>query len=454
MAATREENAAGARRLAAIGELYGVRAPDDDTEKRCWVIDGYAGLVVEVAAALGVSRCRAKAQVERAIALRERLPQVAAVYATGLVDAVMIAMIVSRTDLILDDDIARRVDAELASKIVRWGRLSLPKMEQRIDRIIAAEDPPAVHPPPAVTNSPYVEIRPTGPGVATVNARLDAATAALLDATLDALADGVCTQDPRSREHRRAAAIDALSRGRALRCLCGHPDCPAAAADAPMTVGARPVIHIVATADPTAPGYLSGFGPIPAEQVAALHQGAIIRDVPTPPDEAEPRYRPSAALAEYVRCRDLTCRFPGCDHPAARCDVDHTIAHPHGPTHPSNLKALCRFHHLVKTFLDWKDQQYPDGTIVWTAPTGHTYVTRPEGAHWFPILGEPTGVLPDTQPPPQGPGRGLCMPTRQRTRTQDRTTRIRAERKTNQERLNHQHQEQQQREANDEPAPF
>jgi hypothetical protein len=31
---------------------------------------------------------------------------------------------------------------------------------------------------------------------------------------------------------------------------------------------------------------------------------------------AESGYRPSAALAEFIRIRDLTCRFPGADHPA------------------------------------------------------------------------------------------------------------------------------------------
>ena len=132
MAATRQENAAGAARLAAIGELYAVRAPDDDTEKLCWVIDGFGGLVCEVAAALGVSSKRARAQLDRAITLRERLPQVAAIYARGLIDAVMVAMIVSRTDLIIDDAVVHKVDGRLAAKILRWGRLSKPKMEQRI----------------------------------------------------------------------------------------------------------------------------------------------------------------------------------------------------------------------------------------------------------------------------------------------------------------------------------
>ena len=48
-------------------------------------------------------------------------------------------------------------------------------------------------------------------------------------------------------------------------------------------------------------------------------------------------------MARSIRCRDLTCRFPGCEAPAQVCDIDHTIPYPVGPTHPSNLKLLCRF---------------------------------------------------------------------------------------------------------------
>ena len=84
----------------------------------------------------------------------------------------------------------------------------------------------------------------------------------------------------------------------------------------------------------------------------------------------EPRYIPSAVLATFIRCRDMTCRFPGCDEPAQHCDIDHTIAYPTGPTQASNLKCLCRKHHLLKTFGGWRDQQQPDGTVVWTSPHG------------------------------------------------------------------------------------
>lgn len=450
--ATREENAAGARRLAAIGELYALRAPDDDVEKQHWVIDGFTGLVVEVAAALGTSRCRARAQVERAVTLRERLPRVAAIYAQGLVDAVLIGMIVSRTDLIIDDDVAHQVDAELAAKVVRWGRLSKPKMEQRIDAIIGRIDEEAVHGPRPVSQARYLDFRPSGPGAASVCGALDAATAAVVDAALDRLAREVCRDDPRSHDERRAAALKALVTGGRLRCECGLRHCPAAEAEPATGLGVNAVVHVITTPEQDT-GYLPGYGQIPAEQVEKLAAGATVRQVQTPPDAIEPRYRPSAKLAEFVRCRDLTCRFPDCDRPAESCDIDHTVPYPAGPTHPSNLKCLCRFHHLLKTFHGWTDHQYPDGTVAWTAPTGHTYITKPEGAHWFPALGDPTGTPEVTEAPHAAPGRGRCMPTRTRTRVQERRDRVYTERYRNYLRIDEEAWEQQLATEHD-PAPF
>ena len=50
------------------------------------------------------------------------------------------------------------------------------------------------------------------------------------------------------------------------------------------------------------------------------------------------------------------------EDPVEFCDVDHTIPYPIGPTHPSNLKCLCREHHRLKTFGGWRDTQLPGGT--------------------------------------------------------------------------------------------
>jgi hypothetical protein len=114
------------------------------------------------------------------------------------------------------------------------------------------------------------------------------------------------------------------------------------------------VIHVLAeqaTLDGTSdtPGYLPGFGIVPAESVRALATTATCRPVAVP-TEAESGYRPSATLAEFIRWRDLTCRWPGCDKPAQKSDIDHTVPYPVGPTHPSNTKPYCRTHRLLITF--------------------------------------------------------------------------------------------------------
>jgi hypothetical protein len=57
--------------------------------------------------------------------------------------------------------------------------------------------------------------------------------------------------------------------------------------------------------------------------------------------------------------------------------------------------SRIRCHHLLKTFYTgsggWADKQSPDGTVVWTAPTGRTYSTKPSGSLFFPIWATPTG---------------------------------------------------------------
>ncbi len=150
----------------------------------------------------------------------------------------------------------------------------------------------------------------------------------------------------------------------------------------------------------------------------------------------EPRYIPSAVLATFVRCRDLTCRFPGCDAPADVCDVDHTIPYPVGPTQAANLKCLCRKHHLLKTFRGWRDRQLPDGTVVWTSPQGQTYTTHPGSRLLFPRLCQPTAAVTAREEfrDESGTGatnRGLMMPRRKQTRTQQRANNIADQRRLN-----------------------
>ena len=101
------------------------------------------------------------------------------------------------------------------------------------------------------------------------------------------------------------------------------------------------VIHVIAeqaTVDGTGdtPAAIIGYdGLIPAQLIAELAHTARCQPLIHPGDApAEPGYRPSKALADFVRHRDLTCRFPNCAAPATDCDIDHTIPHGRRRTHP------------------------------------------------------------------------------------------------------------------------
>lgn len=78
----------------------------------------------------------------------------------------------------------------------------------------------------------------------------------------------------------------------------------------------------------------------PADLVAELAKSATLVPIVHPGDApAECSYTASQKLSDFVRCRDLTCRFPGCDRAAIRCDLDHTIPHADGgPTHASKVR--------------------------------------------------------------------------------------------------------------------
>jgi len=150
---------------------------------------------------------------------------------------------------------------------------------------------------------------------------------------------------------------------------------------APATVvsgGAQPAAGS-GVVDAGACGWLLG------DQVAAIlrHPDTLVRLAKLDPRTgataylSSESYRPGAALARLVRERDGTCRFPGCRVAAARCDLDHAVPFPQGPTDARNLHALCRRHHGFKHHAGWSVDLAWDGTLTWTSPTGRQYVTVP-----------------------------------------------------------------------------
>jgi hypothetical protein len=84
----------------------------------------------------------------------------------------------------------------------------------------------------------------------------------------------------------------------------------------------------------------------------------------------------------------------------------------------------------MKTFWGWRDKQLPDGTVIWTLPSGDVYVTTPGSELLFPTLCTPTGDLPRLDPAAADRcgDRTPMMPLRTTTRAQNRAHRIAAER--------------------------
>jgi hypothetical protein len=95
-------------------------------------------------------------------------------------------------------------------------------------------------------------------------------------------------------------------------------------------------------------------------------------------DYAEAGHRPSRKLQHLIRTRNARCTAPGCGRPAARCDLDHTIAWEQGGlTCECDLAPLCRHHHRRKQAEGWQLTQPEPGVLIWRTPAGRSHATGP-----------------------------------------------------------------------------
>jgi len=101
-------------------------------------------------------------------------------------------------------------------------------------------------------------------------------------------------------------------------------------------------------------------------------------------------YRVPARLRTFLQIRRPLCEWPGCGARAVRCDLDHDVAWPAGPTCPCNLGPACRRHHQVKQ-LGWTKERLRDAGVRWTSPTGQSWIS--------PIPHQPPTAAVRTLPP-------------------------------------------------------
>jgi hypothetical protein len=183
------------------------------------------------------------------VALRDRLPQIAALFAEGAISARLAATTVWHTDLIKDTETMRLVDTTLAEDAARFGPMSANKAAQAIDEVVDRYDPGALRRTRAGTRGRDVVISPADSnfGTAALWGSLFATDASVLDRRLTQMAHDVCHDDPRTIAQRRADALGALAAGADRRaCSCGNADCQAALDADPRA--AAVMIHVVADA--------------------------------------------------------------------------------------------------------------------------------------------------------------------------------------------------------------
>jgi hypothetical protein len=423
VARQRSMNADQAAQLAAIARLYRSRMARE-CESYPWDrLEICESVTHEVACALHVSAGVARARIELALTLAERLPATRAAFARGDIDWVRAVVIAEATGP-LPVQAARAVEEQV---LPRAPEQTPGQLRRALQRAVIAADPNAAEARLEAAKTERKVVQCEQPdGMAGLWALLPADGARTVMVGLTALAHAAKTDgDTRTVDQRRAdALVDVFAN------ILDQPTLPATRLGRPHVLVTVPFATLARwTQDP---GLLDGYGPIPATMARDIaangtwrcavtddQHGTVIgighrTYTPTPTNtpgtpgtpgtpsgrHGEAGYQPSAGLARLITQRDQRCRFPGCAQPAHRCDLDHRRPWPTGPTCDCNIDGLCRPHHRAKTFGGWRAQPSdhphdPPATLTWTSPTGREYPDYP--ADTQPTR---TAVRPEPEPEP------------------------------------------------------
>ncbi|GAB3040189.1 hypothetical protein GCM10011376_35880 [Nocardioides flavus (ex Wang et al. 2016)] len=368
--------------------------------------------VAELGTVLGISTVAAKKLIGHALELRHRLPRLWDQVHAGRVPAWRarsVAETTIHTNPALTREAAGFVDAQVAAVA---GRIGPAQLDRLVAETIKRYDL-AVADPTADPEDGYLSVDPRHvtvhdddvhfAGTMRIEAEVDLADALDFDR---AVAHGAATQkalgSTESLDARRAKALGDLARTQtALDLLTSGDGFEARSArtsttDADLPPAREMVIH--AHFDATLSGDTTVFGPTGrmenGQRLVLLDQiqawcGNTRTQVTVKPviDLNTPLtaqgYDIPDRIREQVILRDRTCVFPDCTRPARGCDIDHVVpwdedadaeGRPQpGPTTTSNLAALCRFHHRLKTHSPWRYAMVAPGVFEWTAPHGYRY---------------------------------------------------------------------------------
>ncbi len=320
-----------------------------------------SAIALEIGQAMGLSEGQVTSRLAAAERLRERAPQTWLAFRRGDVDWARSREIASTLLVLqrpeshdrLDDTVVTYAKGHTVAELRAWLRRFVARVE--------AEE--AAQRAEAARRQRDVQVTHVDDAMAWVNAFVPSHQAAAIDARLRRTPrpDG----DDRTRGQVRADAFidlllaeDTPASGRARTdlgvvldadVLVGAEPGPAVSDDGTWTVPAEWVLEHLDPDDTFFHRLL--VDPITKDVLAHEYVGRFAPDV----------------LATATSFRDGVCQAPGCLRPARDCDLDHREPHPRGPTKGSNLWALHRRHHAMKSHR----------TLRWILPSGRTVDAEP-----------------------------------------------------------------------------
>ncbi len=280
--------------------------------------------------------------------------------------------------------------AEVLAKVVPFAATHTPGESGRKTRVlVTAIDPAGARKrrSKAAEQDHGVFLNPVEPGTSEIRAVMPTAHAEAVMQAVNTLAkdtrfevaDGCIT-----RGQRKVAALVALT--------LGDPGSVAVVdgpvQEAKLSVHVNVLVPLETLVGSDACGRI-GHTPCTAEEIrdliadAALGSSTIRRLVTDSAgcilDAGRRHYLASDLQKLVIRLRDQHCRFPGCNRPAERCEIDHAKPYDAGGlTDTCNLGPLCKHHHEMKTAGYWHiTASARNGSCTWRSPLGRIYQHTP-----------------------------------------------------------------------------
>ncbi|MDQ3663531.1 MAG: HNH endonuclease [Actinomycetota bacterium] len=326
----------------------------------------------EIAAELSWSRHRVSRQMKLAQHCRSELPRLWELWRIGALDGWRVQIVVDTScRLSRPRNVAALDEAVTDPRRGNVTARTVSELRQWCNRFVSRTEPEEFEKRHrAAMKDRRVETWQQADGMGGLFLSTSGINVAAIDALLTRRARELGADDPRTLDQRRADLFVEGLLGR------NHAEGSTVGVDLTVVVPASALLGL-----DEAPGRLVDGTPVPAGVIRTLagEPGTLFHRLVTDSmgnvlDVARLGRFPDPLLRLAVQVRDGTCMFPGCQVSAERCDEDHTVPHPRGPTCWCNLACLCRRHHRLKQQPDVTLRQPHPGVLEWTLPTGRTYV--------------------------------------------------------------------------------